>query len=139
MLHRGSPETGGEERAADLALSLEQLLGPIPQLTAAKAEHRGKVGLADSAEEWQERRVRQRVAGLIQKRVLVPLAALEDEPVPRPVFDLAKQAQALVVMQEVVGGLAVNAEEQISDRPQQRTLACLVLTIDEVQITSVSR
>ena len=42
-------------------------------------------------------------------------------------------------MQEVVGGLAVNAEEQISDRPQQRTLARLVLTIDEVQITSVSR
>ena len=42
-------------------------------------------------------------------------------------------------MQEIVWGLAVDAEQQIADGPEQRALSRLVLSEYDVEIVGVSR
>ena len=52
-----------------------------------------------------------------------------------PIADLAFDSQIAVVMQEVIGGLDVNAEEQVPDRPEQRAFARLIGTVNDMEIT----
>ena len=132
-------EAGGKERFAEVPVTAQNLLGTLAELAAPQPEHGGKEALFDGPQERSKRMVRQRVAGPVQQRVLVSLAPLEAQLVARPVRDLARQKHLLVIVQEIVRGLAVDPEQHVADRPQQGTLPGLILPVNHMQVVFTGR
>ena len=54
-----------------------------------------------------------------------------------PIAHLAHDSQFLVVVQEIVGRLAVDTEEQIANGAQQRTFARFVGSMDDMKIAAL--
>jgi hypothetical protein len=137
LLDGGSTHAGREERLANVSLAPEKLPRSITKLPCPQAEHGRKVRQIHTAEKWGQSAVRQLMAVRIQQRVLVSLAPLKNQLLPGPIADLALNSQLGVVMEEVVSGLAMDAEEQIPDGSEQGAFACLIGTVNDMEIAGL--
>ena len=57
----------------------------------------------------------------------------------RPITDLASDSQVFIVVQEIIRGLPLDAEQQIADGPEQRALSRFVLSEYDVEIGGMGR
>ncbi len=136
-VHRGTGQAGGEQGLADLSAPLQQGLGTLAQFVGTQPEQAAEEVLVDVAEKGGQRIVGQRLAVGIEQRVLVALAALKAQPTAVARGDAAGDAQVLIGVAKIVRGLAMDAVEQITDGAQQRALAGLVRTVDQMKIAAV--
>ena len=135
-LNRGPAQTGRKERGPEFALAAQQLGGSFAKLGASEAEHGAEIRCVHASEKWDERRVGKRFSGFVEKGVFVPFSSLEIQPQPSSIFDLSDEPQVLVIMQKIVRGLPVNAEQQVANGAEERAFPGFVLAVEYVQIVS---
>lgn len=139
LLNGCPPQAGREQRVAHVALAAEEFLSPFLELAGTQAEHRRKVALVDAADEGGQGIIGQLSAVFFQQGVLVAFASLENQGVAGAVANFTFDSEVGVGMQKVVCRLAVNAEEQVPDGPEQRALARFVGTVNDMEVTRLFR
>ena len=137
LRERGEAGTCGEKQFAEIALAVENGVAAGFQRLVVEREH-GAVGIAvDTGEGGLQQPFRQRLVGGIEQALLLLLDA---DQIARAVGERKPRTDAhgRVGMQEGVAALGLDAEQEVEPGVEERRLAGLVRSVDDVEVGSLA-